>query len=318
MVALVLRGLGVPMGEGLAENHEDLDFYNLLHSHNFSPRSIAPLVSDRNSKFIVWGFKSPLLLEEGALRHILPLLRNPILIIVFRNPLAVAESREQRDGVNVLKGLLTWDRLFGHVRDAMEASSCPVLGVNYEAAIRRPAEFIREISNLLNLPAIDADNLATELVNPDGGYRMLPSERWMAELREPRPVDAEIGLFDPKPGAEVALLGGGVRYIGNVFFGPDHLVLLSPPAGSVLGVGVRIRIKYPESRRPDLTDGGHNVFFSFGKAFSLGLAKFISRKDDGKVLVVSSRMPLEAISVGIADDREFGIEKDLPSFALLL
>jgi hypothetical protein len=316
MVALTLRGLGVPMGDGLAKNHEDLDFYASLHSHDLSHRSLLPLVNVRNQKFSTWGFKSPLLLENNALTRIIPMLRNPMMIFVFRNPLATAESRARRDGDDPVQALLRWDRLFGYMRDAISQTNCPVLAINYDASVARPGEFVRELAQILGLQVDTPDQLAAALISGDG-YRMLPNENWTAEFIN-HSADASIAvLLAAQPGPAVLIEDGTVRYAGNIFFGPDHLIKLEPPSGIAFGNEVTIRLTYPTTHHDDLTGGGHNLYISFDSAFSLGLSRFFSRTDDGRLLRIVSDVPISGLALGISDDTEFGMLKDLPSLSLL-
>jgi hypothetical protein len=321
MAALVLRGLGISMGENLAENHEDLDFYSLLHAQDLSLGSWKPVVAGRNEAQATWGFKSPLLLENNALQRVVPLLRNPVLVVVFRNPLATAESQFQRDRLRMLDALLRWERLFGNFRDFCAGVDCPFLAVNYEACIVQPVEFVKALGKIFNLPVNAPEDLARSLISgTEGGYRMLPEDIWEAQfiqgLSSKSSVSESSIPLSVKPGNKVSPEDGSIRYTGSIFSGPGHLIELLPDEVG-FGEVTRLHIRYPREVRQDLTNGGHNLYISFGRNFSLGISQFVSRAADGQVLEIKGSKPVQALALGIADDEEFGMIKDLPSISLL-
>ncbi|MBC7986130.1 MAG: hypothetical protein H7X93_05590, partial [Sphingomonadaceae bacterium] len=83
-VALLLRELGLFMGEEIdPRNHEDIP----LQRARGDPAAFAAIARRYDAAHKAWGFKLPVGSRMG--RALLPLLRNPVQIVVARNPVAV-------------------------------------------------------------------------------------------------------------------------------------------------------------------------------------------------------------------------------------
>jgi hypothetical protein len=175
MVAAVVRRLGVFMGHRFdpRNNHEDLDFQHA------STVRVRHLVRFRNEEQDVWGWKYPgtLLTVEEWYRE----LRNPRFIVVFRDPLAAAQTElrvgEFADPVATLK--LKHEhagRLLQFVERAA-AEGLPMLLVSHERALAAREELVDSIASFLDVAA-DAHlkRAALEQIDPAAGYRdLLPS-----------------------------------------------------------------------------------------------------------------------------------------------
>ncbi len=91
MIAGLLRLIGIPMGERIdVASNEDLDFPEA----RASGPALSELIRRRNEQFEVWGWKDPL--SYTYFEQVLTYLRNPHIIAIFRDPVAVA-LREQID-----------------------------------------------------------------------------------------------------------------------------------------------------------------------------------------------------------------------------
>src|SRR6202011_479678 len=76
------------------------------------PSEMDRIIADRNRRFKRWGFKFPL-----ALQHIDWLagaLRNPVFLVVFRNPVATAKMLLKRDPKFSGAGVLGLARALEH------------------------------------------------------------------------------------------------------------------------------------------------------------------------------------------------------------
>ncbi len=91
MVAVTLRKLGVMMGEKLGPQHEDRSF-----RREVPLADMIATVERRNAGYDLWGWKLPN--NVYYLEDLLPHLRNPHLVAVFRNPYSVSRSSAARDG----------------------------------------------------------------------------------------------------------------------------------------------------------------------------------------------------------------------------
>ena len=82
MVAGVARELGVNLGKNLGNNHEDPEFLSK------DLDKIRNVIASRNQSFDVWGWKMPH--SSEYLLELLADVRNPFVIVVVRNLLAVS------------------------------------------------------------------------------------------------------------------------------------------------------------------------------------------------------------------------------------
>ena len=171
MVAGVVRELGVNLGYNLGNNHEDPEFLPKDLS------AIRAVVARRNSQFDVWGWKMPHSYEYLA--RLAPALRNPFVIIVFRNLLATAESLVRRSGLQFERAFDISLSRTAQIASLVQTLACPLMLVDYDKATAKPEQFVQEISSFLHLPHDEgARARAIEMINPEIGYRRLSAERW--------------------------------------------------------------------------------------------------------------------------------------------
>lgn len=317
MVSLVLRGLKVPMGEGLNTNHEDLQFLALLNRTNVALEGICKLIAQRNDEASTWGFKSPLLLEKNLIGNLLPLFRNPCLIMVFRNPLSVAQSHKTWDGFDLVRALKHAGRLLGVVaNNSINESKSPVIAVNYEVAALEALAFVKELAGLLRLPAdeetcLSASKLVTGL---GGGYSDLPDEKCavsevqsVADLARPlqkTKVLEDMGLV------QVGETGGFVFH-GDLFDSVDHLIRYRPEFGEHFGKEVYFRV-HVESEILDAgpeSPAGYSLYFLVDRDYSIGRGRFMCAGDNGKIYRVQTGRNLREIGLGIPSRTQRGFEK---------
>ncbi len=151
MLAGVLRDAGVFMGQHVFDVvQEDAEILTMLQSGQEA--LLESLVAQRNQAHATWGFKVPNL--HAYLRaDRMGLFRNPRLIVVFRDPVAVAvrdvlsEHFDPGDSLNLATHAMTSLIAFA------ERSGCPTLMVSYEKAITAPVPFLQ---SLLSFCGIDA------------------------------------------------------------------------------------------------------------------------------------------------------------------
>jgi len=175
MVAGVVRELGINLGDNLGNNHEDPEF--LSKDLNVIRKAVAR----RNGQRAVWGWKMPH--SSEYLPELAPELRNPHVIIVFRNLLAMAESQMKRSAANFQNAFQFSLNRLNQVASTVGLFECPVMLVDYEKATRKPSAFIDEVSSFLNIsPDAEARERAERMVDPETGYRRLSAETWQHTL----------------------------------------------------------------------------------------------------------------------------------------
>ncbi len=162
MVAGAVRGFGYYLGEDLLVNQEDDNFFYKTDSH------MKETIAKRNASHLYWGWKYPL--AADYLERLLPGLRNPIFVIVARDPVATATSLvgwDDRDAsgaiaesiVQMQKNIMLTIRL-----------RRPTLFVSYERAARDTDLFLSELQAFLDRPmVVDRGTLRDFMVS--GSYK---------------------------------------------------------------------------------------------------------------------------------------------------
>lgn len=171
MVAGVVRELGVNLGNNLGNNHEDPEFLtkDILKLHE--------VISRRNASHDIWGWKMPHSSEYIA--DLVPDLRNPHVIVVFRNLLAMAESQMKRSETIFERAFQFSVNRLTQVASIVNQLECPLMLVNYEQATSKPHAFIDELCTFLDLsPTEEELGRAERMIDPEAGYRRLSSEEW--------------------------------------------------------------------------------------------------------------------------------------------
>jgi len=132
MVAGVAQRCGLFIGADLLGNLEDKNFVNQNLQH------MTAVVAERNAAMKIWGWKYPR--ATDYLDELLPKLRNPRLIVVWRDLLAASARRIAR-GESLSQSLAMTSRIQQKNLRLTQQVTCPVLHVSYEKAIRSPIPF---------------------------------------------------------------------------------------------------------------------------------------------------------------------------------
>jgi hypothetical protein len=171
MVAKVLDAAGIPMGRtnNLAV-YEDQEFLQALL--NFDYIHMAKLINARNQAHARWGFKF-----ASIQNHILPpqllQFRNPHLILVMRDPVAIASrslfsDAERRSADEVIANVAqqSFDMM-----NLVQKAECPTLLMSYEKFVAFPEAAIDSICAFCGLALAPAQRekalAAIEPNNPE-------------------------------------------------------------------------------------------------------------------------------------------------------
>lgn len=149
LIAGLLRDAGVFMGAHLHEVvEEDAAVLDAVSSRDL-PR-LANIVQGRNAAHATWGFKVPNL--HAFLRHDeLRLFRNPHLIVIYRDPVAVTVRNSLSEHFEELDGLAAaTSAAYGLARFIQRAPS-PVLLLSYEKALAFPNLVIESLLSFCDL-----------------------------------------------------------------------------------------------------------------------------------------------------------------------
>lgn len=152
MVAGAIAGMGVFMGDNLLSNVEDPlfnpDIDKSLPMDAFKAR-LPEVIAARNNAHTLWGWKYPR--AARYLEEIIPLLRNPHLVLVHRDPVPAtlrARPRHDRATFHELRRRL---RMELENLNLSQSAGCPALMVSYERASRNPEGFIGQLADFLQV-----------------------------------------------------------------------------------------------------------------------------------------------------------------------
>jgi len=152
MVAVVVESLGVNLGphdEIQRFHHED----QTMHSPDWPTRYRYAV--HRNERCDKWGWKDPT--GTSSILQMMYMLRNPHVIVVFRDVLAIVQGEIRFDETYkipprkmqaLFADTMRW--LSANV-EMVTSSSVPLLMVSYERAMVEPAKFVDEVCKFLQL-----------------------------------------------------------------------------------------------------------------------------------------------------------------------
>ncbi len=169
-VAQLLEKAGISMGDydKKVGNYEDTAFQKLLLQPKVDLKELKELVLIREeaSKGESWGFKFP-----GAHIHmpkILEAFNKPVLIFVFRDPVAVADSEHRRAGQDKK---VMMDRTIAYNFNMLQLYrnkelTAPMFLVSFEQLLLRPTTVVSTLLNELGLHECKKDpKVLKELVD---------------------------------------------------------------------------------------------------------------------------------------------------------
>ncbi|QGM46601.1 hypothetical protein [Methylocystis heyeri] len=125
-----------------------------------------------NAKFPVWGWKSPK--DLFSFNQYASFLRNPHILVVFRNVLDVCKSSELKEGVPPIVTLLDASSVYGALAEIAASTEFPLAMLTYESLVKNSEAVAKNLSDWLGLNA-DCQALmdAAGFVSSDAGYRPL-------------------------------------------------------------------------------------------------------------------------------------------------
>ena len=151
MVAALLRDAGIPMGERFHEAAvEDVEIGAVLRQSD--RRYLLEFIARRNSQHERWGFKIPDI--HGLLRYPeVAHFRNPHLIIIFRDPVAISLRRTLSDYQQPMRMLTETTSSIHNLVQFFGHTSCPAMLLSYEKALIFPDVFVKSMTDFCALPA---------------------------------------------------------------------------------------------------------------------------------------------------------------------
>ena len=175
MAAQVLREAGLYLGTHLAELVcEDLELLTILQEGQHEGRRgggrgtmLDRAIARRDAEHRDWGFKIPNI--QGFLRYTdLSRFRNPHLVLIFRDPVAIAVRNSISEYFDQLTALSDAVVALGSLVAFVEHTDCPSLLMSYEKALISPEDFVDTLTRFCGLdPAPDSRSRIADLVRPN-------------------------------------------------------------------------------------------------------------------------------------------------------
>jgi hypothetical protein len=173
IIAYVLLRLGYYLGDRLGGfNHEDEEIVAAIER----PRQMAAIIESRNRRLKRWGFKAPDAIHR--IDWLAKSLRNPVFLVVFRNPVAIARTIMTREA-NFCSRSDDLSRAIHHGLRYMLSGTrvlttrTPSILIDVDAARGAPEQLVRELASLFT-PDVSAETIAA--VGRDigvAGYKVL-------------------------------------------------------------------------------------------------------------------------------------------------
>jgi len=153
MLAALLQASGVWLGDHVYEPiNEDAEIAQMLQARDFT--RLDELIERQNASTPIWGFKMPdlhLFLQHDEVQRF----RNPHLIAIFRDPVAVAARNALSEHYDGEQAMIEAISAMYSLTQFVRASRMPYLLLSYEKAVVFPRIFIDNVLSFCGI-ALDA------------------------------------------------------------------------------------------------------------------------------------------------------------------
>lgn len=168
MTARVLQEIGLFLGDRLSPGkHEDLQFSKAILGSN--KEAFARISRERDARYDKWGFKNPKIRKQLGM---LSLLRNPRLVVMFRDPLAITLRNHLSSSAEFESSFLDVANNISKLVSSLQKLRLPMLLLSYEKALQHREEIVSALTDFCGLsptPAMQRDAV-TLIRNGDPRY----------------------------------------------------------------------------------------------------------------------------------------------------
>lgn len=148
MLSALLQELGVFMGDAVDKAvFEDVEVARFLDAGDFS--GLKAFAAKRNAARNVWGFKRPNAYK--VLPKLVPVLRKPRIIVMFRDVLAIAMRNHVSMQMDVIPALPRYVEEYADLVRNIAGLKCPLLLVSYEKFVQFPEESIERTAEFAGI-----------------------------------------------------------------------------------------------------------------------------------------------------------------------
>jgi hypothetical protein len=153
LLAKILGEAGVFLGNNVSEIvGEDREMLDVLRSRDTA--RLDQLIVRRNASGKDWGFKAPhvaIYLNQDDLARF----RNPHLIVMFRDPVAITVRHALAEQVDPSPALLDTTAAMNGLAAFVSRTTCPALLLSYEKALIFPGDFLDALARFCAIPLTD-------------------------------------------------------------------------------------------------------------------------------------------------------------------
>lgn len=165
MAAKALEEIGVFMGDHRHKAvYEDKRLAEALERNT---DNLGDIVDEYNNRFDVWGFKRPGPMVWNYLETDIKKFRNPHIVVMFRDPLAISKRNNISVGSSLENELRKTSKLTIDLVDFALSINVPKMMVSYEKAAMSPDYFVGKLIEFTGLrPSSRAiQNATSSIVN---------------------------------------------------------------------------------------------------------------------------------------------------------
>lgn len=175
-LGIMAKALGLPIGsDDESVVHEDVAIMNCLRRDS----GLKAIVSDRNSNHNIWGFKLP-----EAIFHMEKIennTRNPIFVVVYRNPLSIAKSVYHREPTvpknfeGFKFGLNHPMKWYMHFIEALSDLKNPCVLLEYEKILSKPDAYVKLMAEICGFDIKEEEVAKYTSLISSSGYKKIKS-----------------------------------------------------------------------------------------------------------------------------------------------
>lgn len=154
MIAQMLHDLGVFVGEGLGSTFQDAALSEISRALfdrriDIGHPAIEQVLRSRDRQFAVWGWKFP----ERFFPELYDRARNPHVVAVFRDPVAIATRESLSGGYNLQASFERASQQLSALHAFVLATPHPCLAVSYERGLAKKAELVDALAAFAGIDA---------------------------------------------------------------------------------------------------------------------------------------------------------------------
>ena len=164
LVSSVLDDLGVPGGRNVATIEDEAALRLAVESRDVE--GVKRIVAARDAAHDVWAWTRPPAIEHAPGWH--GCLRNPYVVAIFRDPLAIALRNPMTMPSDVLPAMENAQRYLQQLLNFVRQHRGPVLLSSYEMMQAAPEGFLRTLHRFLGLEGAVPASAATRLADRAG------------------------------------------------------------------------------------------------------------------------------------------------------